>query len=90
MAHQLDFHVTLWSDNLDQLLEMEKFLQQFEQASPKVGGNNPYKRLHTLASALRQWAFQMTLIRQVDIHSIDINWDDNSPNQPKEIINVAE
>lgn len=75
MAHQLDFKVTLWSDDKDELLLTEQMFKQFEMHDDNVGGSDATKRLHALSLMLGAIAFS-EVVSQVDIYSVDINWDE--------------
>lgn len=73
MAHQLDFHVTLWSDDQPQLLVLERLLQAFNaEGSPKLIKE---LKLELLINYLRLYE---PLLTDIDVHSIDINWDDGT------------
>jgi len=76
MAHQLDFQVTLWSDDAKQLLALEQRLKQLIQELGQE--SNPYIRLYHLGDMIQGEPWRIKLLRQVDIHSVDINWDEES------------
>lgn len=86
MAHQLDFHVTLWSDNQEALLKLERLLNSINtlELPDEVYGMSITQqdktkcKLNALAGSISGFGnvdFGTTL-HDVDIHSVDINWDD--------------
>lgn len=83
MAHQLDFKVTLWSDDSDTLLELERRLQELHDKNVNVGGCNVTQNLHSFASIIRGLAYGAA-IAKVDVHSIDINWDEPQEDEEPE------
>lgn len=75
MAHQLDFHVTLWSDDASLLTNLEEHLRKYEAQDSEIGGSDASLRLLTLATQLAHIVYDNRVI-QLDVHSVDINWDD--------------
>lgn len=72
MAHQLDFKITLWSNNSDALLFLEKELNRVgtsESMPPNI-------KAAEFAYVIEEW---QRVFSKVDIHSTDINWDDDIP-----------
>lgn len=75
MAHQIDFHITLWSDKGTALAVLEKELQLIAMR-PDV---SPIGKVWEFTLLLRKFS---DIINGFDAHSTDINWDDDVPIEP--------
>jgi hypothetical protein len=69
MTHQLDFHVTLWSNDAEALLLIEKRLKELEDVS------NNKVRIGTYLDIINTAAIDADFT-DINVHSVDINWDD--------------
>lgn len=76
MAHQLDFKVTIWSNDQSALLALEQYLRNMETAT-----SFDDIKAKLLSSYLSMYEDKM---ERVDVHSIDINWDEEEDPLEKE------
>lgn len=73
--HQLDFHVTIWSDDKETMLRLEQWLKELYMEPEE----------HRLAIFTARLEFFDDTVTNLDVHSVDINWDDDEGDEDGQV-----
>lgn len=73
MAHQLDFKITVWSANVEELLKLESDINTLSLAMHDMTLHMQFRKLIELLSAE---FINSDGVLKLECHSVDINWDE--------------